>query len=134
MSFTRLRYHIVFATKERRRFMKKRLRPDIYAILEEIAESQGGKTLEVGCVDDHVHIVPAIPPDVAVESFTKELKRQSSIQLKQVDPSLADFRWQSGYGAFTTSRWDMEGVLEYVRNQEEHHRRGSLREFLEQWQ
>ena len=54
--------------------------------------------------------------------LVKELKRESSIWVKTKSPTLADFYWQGGYGAFSVSPAHVEILREYIANQEEHHR------------
>ena len=38
------------------------------------------------------------------------------------------FEWQSGYGAFTHSRSQVDSVVKYILNQEEHHKKRTFRE------
>ena len=41
---------------------------------------------------------------------------------------LANFRWQSGYGAFSVSAADVEEVTAYIEQQEKHHRKRSYQD------
>ncbi len=40
--------------------------------------------------------------------------------------ALDEFRWQSGYGAFSISPSHIDAVVGYIQNQEEHHKRESF--------
>ena len=131
MSYTRLRFHITFGTKDRQRIITPEVRPELYNCLENAVEQQGGRLVLINGVEDHVHLLPGIPPQVSVETFVKEVKRQSSIEIKERLPGLSGFRWQVGYGGFTVSHWDMGELMDYIRNQEWHHRTGQLRDIFE---
>jgi hypothetical protein len=52
----------------------------------------------------------------------RELKRDSSKWIKAEQPPLADFHWQSGYGAFALSPGHVDSAKAYIANQAEHHR------------
>ena len=54
---------------------------------------------------------------------SKEVKRTSSGWVKELSPKLANFHWQGGYGAFSVSQSDLQEVIRYIENQEEHHKR-----------
>ena len=78
--------------------------------------------VRVGGAKDHVHILCCFGRTISIADFIKELKRASSQWAKTKDPSLADFYWQSGYGAFSISPGHVADLVAYIENQEEHHR------------
>ncbi len=78
--------------------------------------------LRVGGVADHVHVLCRLGRTISVADLVKELKRESSKWVKTKAPSLADFHWQNGYGAFSISPGHVEPVRVYIAKQEEHHR------------
>ena len=79
--------------------------------------------VEVGGVDDHIHILCLFPRTHSVADVVKETKRVSTNWLQEQSVKLRDFHWQAGYGVFSVSQSNVTGVLEYIRNQEEHHRK-----------
>ena len=54
--------------------------------------------------------------------LVKELKRESSQWVKTKSLDLARFSWQTGYGAISISPGHVAGLVEYITNQEDHHR------------
>jgi REP element-mobilizing transposase RayT len=80
----------------------------------------------IGGIDDHVHILTAIPTTLSIAKYVQEIKASSSHWLK----SQAAFRrfgsWQDGYGAFTVSYPDKDSLIDYIKGQAEHHRRESF--------
>jgi REP element-mobilizing transposase RayT len=122
-SVAQIYLHIVFSTKNRERFLTDRdLRQHLHAYLAGICNNLDCPAIEVGGVEDHVHILCRLGKSMKVSELIRELKRDSSKWIKEQSPNLADFYWQAGYGAFSMSPADVPRVQEYIRNQEEHHK------------
>jgi hypothetical protein len=77
---------------------------------------------------DHVHLLVSLPPTVSVADAVRVIKANSSKWLHQ--KRHASFAWQNGYGAFSVSSSAAPEVIEYIRRQEEHHRRMTFQEEL----
>jgi REP element-mobilizing transposase RayT len=69
---------------------------------------------------DHVHLVAALPPTVSVSDFMRVVKTGSCHAVRQ-QFGKDSFRWQEGYGAFTVPPDDLDGLLDYVDHQKQHH-------------
>jgi putative transposase len=126
MPYTRLRYHIVTATKHRDMIITPELEAVIHPALQAKALDLGAKLLRIGGVEDHIHIVAAMPASIALADFVRELKTASSRAVNKVGLLEARFEWQRGYGAFTLNPSDLSTVLRYVANQKQHHAEGTL--------
>lgn len=76
----------------------------------------------IGGVEDHIHIVTHIHPSIAPAELVKDIKLSSTSFIKK-ERIFKDFRgWQTGYGAFTYMSSAKDKLIEYVKNQEEHHK------------
>ncbi len=71
---------------------------------------------------DHVHLLVRLNQNLCLADFMKKLKANSSGWAARTNGK--KFKWQEGYGAFSVSESQIERVRNYVRNQEQHHRRG----------
>ena len=60
--------------------------------------------------------------------WVKELKRVSSIWMKERDTPVHNFAWQSGYGVFSVSSSNLAAVQKYIAEQEEHHRKTTFQD------
>ena len=78
--------------------------------------------LIVGGHHEHIHLLYRKPSGLLTSDMIKELKRQSSLWFKENNHVEPDFHWQSGYGAFSISYWDLDKLNSYIRNQADHHR------------
>jgi len=85
-------------------------------------------SLIVGVVEDHVHILCNLSRTITVAKLIEELKTSSSARIKKEGPSLLDFQWQNGYGAFSVSQSSAPQVKRYIANQERHHRKRTFQE------
>ena len=121
-TYTSLYYHVIFSTKNRERWLSAEIRERLWPYLGGIARDNAMKAIEIGGVTDHVHVLISIPASVAAADAVKLIKGSSSRWIKESFPNMAAFAWQDGYGAFSVSESQLDGVRDYIRNQEEHHR------------
>ena len=127
-TYTHLLYHAIWSTKDRRPLIDPDLRARLFPYLGGIAAELGGKTLEIGGMPDHVHLLLCLPASVAIADALRVIKTNSSRWVHETWPERRTFAWQTGYGAFTVSRSNREMVAKYIAEQEEHHRRLSFQE------
>lgn len=123
MSYVQSFYHLVFSTKYRRMTLPLAISDSLYRYLVGIARNLDSYVLKINGIENHVHILVSLSSKVALADFVRELKRASSIWLKeQLD--FKDFQgWGKEYFAASVSRVNVEAVSEYISNQREHHRR-----------
>ena len=133
MSYTRLLYHIIFSTRNRRPLILIENERRVYGLLFSILKKYGAETLRIGGMPDHIHLFISIPPTFAVSEFIQKLKRESSLAINR-DSILPKWDgWQEGYGAFTYSRNEADKIINYIKGQKEHHKRVSFIEEIEIW-
>jgi REP element-mobilizing transposase RayT len=84
--------------------------------------------VQIGGIEDHIHALILAPPTVAPSQIAQYLKGDSSKWIHEEFPKLSGFAWQYGYGGFTVSKSLVPGVIEYIRNQREHHHKRSFQE------
>jgi len=128
-SFSQLYMHLIFSTKGRCPFLQdKAFRQRVHAYLAGTCNNLGCASQIVGGVEDHVHVLCRLSKKISVADLIRELKRESSKWVKQEMPSLGDFAWQTGYGAFSISPSHVAPGKVYIRNQEEHHKTESYQD------
>jgi len=127
-TYTSLRYHFVFSTRHRKRWISEEIEQRVWDYLGGIAKTNRMQPLIVGGVEDHVHLLVGMPPTLTVSDAVKQIKGGSSKWLHETFPELSEFAWQDGYSAFTVSRSRIEATEEYIRNQREHHREKTFEE------
>lgn len=111
--------HVVFSTKHRDPVLTPPIREELYPYLIGTLKNLKCQPLQVGGVEDHVHLLFGLSRTLAVAEVVEKAKTGSSKWLKTKGPS--DFAWQAGYGAFSVGAAEVEGIVAYVRGQEAHH-------------
>ena len=127
-SFTSSLHHCVFATKGREPWLTPDIRERLWPYLGGIARENGMKTLAIGGVADHVHILLSLSATMSVSKAMQLLKGNSSKWIHEMFPRLRRFAWQEGYGAFSIGISGIDETCAYIRDQEEHHRTRTYRE------
>jgi REP element-mobilizing transposase RayT len=120
--------HLTFSTKDRVPYLNSDVRPSLHAYLATVARNVGCDCYRAGGVADHVHLPVRLARTVTVAGLVEELKTSSSKWLKTQQPSLRGFAWQRGYGCFSMAPADLEKLVTYIDNQEEHHRTRTFQE------
>ncbi len=121
-SYTMLLTHLVWSTKLRQSLIEPDIQKKLYSSIGEECCNKGGKVIEIGGIEDHVHILSQLPAKISLADFTQHLKTTSTRFIRREFPSSWNFEWQSGYGGFSTSVSMSEIVQKYIKNQEHHHK------------
>ncbi|MEO2019482.1 MAG: IS200/IS605 family transposase [Fuerstiella sp.] len=127
-SFTKLTYHIVFATKYREPTISKSFQEGLYEYIGGIIRSKHGALVRIGGVADHVHILARLSASSAVADVVRDVKAGSSKWIYDLNTQASWNAWQKGYGAFTVGYPQMDAVQKYIQNQAEHHRQITFQE------
>ncbi len=120
---TAITQHIVFFTKNRMPALKQDRREDLFRYISGIIKNRQGHIYRINGVEDHLHILTSLHATVCLADFVKEIKLGSSAWIKENSIFRQFLSWQEGYGAFTCSNRDRAGLIEYIKAQEEHHRK-----------
>lgn len=127
-TYTQILYQIVFGTKNNERTMKESGQEILYKYIWGILKNKKCHLYRIGGVEDHIHIVTHVHPTVAIAYLIKDIKIASSdyIKSKSIFPNFNG--WQDGYGAFTYSISAKDNLINYIRNQKDHHQKVSFRD------
>src|SRR5688572_12294179 len=115
-SFVSSLHHCVFATKDRETVLTPAIRERLWPYLGGIVRENGMKALAVGGVADHVHILLSLPATMSVAKAMQLLKGNSSKWIHETFPTLGQFAWQEGYGAFSIGISGIEETRAYIRD------------------
>ena len=125
-TYSNLFYHIVFSTKGREDFITPDIEERIWAYIGGIARKHELIAVQVGGIENHIHVLILAKPKVAPSEIVQWLKGESSRWIHETFPDLHSFAWQDGFGVFSVSKSQAPEVIEYIRNQREHHRKQSF--------
>ena len=106
------------------------MRTELHAYLSGTCKNLGVDALQVGGVEDHVHLCCRLSKTLAISDLIAELKRESSKWIKPRAKDLGGFYWQRGYGAFSVSPSHVDPLVQYIKRQQEHHKQESFKDEL----
>jgi REP element-mobilizing transposase RayT len=129
-TYSDLLVHIVFSTKDRVPSLNSELKPRLFPYMGGIVRELGAKALLINGPADHVHLLVLLPTKMSVAELVGKIKANSSGWIHREFPNPHAFAWQTGYAAFSVSHSQKQAVLDYIANQEEHHRKMSFKEEL----
>lgn len=89
--------------------------------MAKVMENRHAHVLAIGGGEEHVHLLHRLPKSMCYQDLMRELKANSSRFAKRFGPRYRSFAWQTGYYAVSVSRWDVDKIANYIRNQERHH-------------
>jgi REP element-mobilizing transposase RayT len=127
-TFAKLLVHAVFSTKQRVPLIRPEWKPRLLGYVGGIVREDGGHLIASNAMPDHVHLLMTVPVTKTVADILRLVKTNSSRWVHDTWPELRHFAWQTGYGAFSVSRSNLETVEAYIANQEEHHRKLTFQE------
>ena len=127
-SLCKIYLHIIFHVKTTSpQIANEHLEP-MHSYIGQLVNTIGCNVIRVGGIGDHVHIVCVLSRNENVSHLVEEIKRNSSRWIKTISPKYEKFEWQGGYAAFSVSQSQVDTVMAYIRNQEEHHKKQSFRD------
>jgi len=121
-SYRQIYYHIIFGTKNRESTITPSCEEELYKYISGIINNHHCKLYRINGMPDHIHIFTDLHPSVCLSDLVKNIKVASSIWLKANGNFPLFSGWQEGYGAFTYAEKDSNMIINYIRNQKEHHR------------
>ena len=127
--YSEINLHVTWHTKDSTPLLTPTVEPFVHEFLKQrLIHTEGVYIHEVGGIETHVHLVVTVPPTLLVSDFIGQLK--SAGLPHEVNQRLGlhnkTLQWQTGYGVLAFGARDLEWVKQYVRNQREHHARGTF--------
>lgn len=114
-------YHIIFCPKYRKKVLIGEIKDKLSLILKDISIELDCELKEFEIMEDHVHILVSIPPQLKVSSYIRKIKGVSSNKLRKIFPELRSklpTLWTHSYFVSTTGGVNLEEVKKYIQNQE----------------
>jgi REP element-mobilizing transposase RayT len=119
---------IVFAVKRRQNLIQKKWKDELHKYICGIVNGKGQKVYAIGGVEDHIHILVSIKPNIAISDLVRDIKANSSKWINENEFVRGKFQWQEGFGAFSYAQSQLDNVIAYINNQEQHHQKKTFKD------
>ena len=113
--------HFIWNTWDRLPLIRPEFERRLHRSIAAVASEMRCKVIAIGGIEDHVHVLLAIPSTVTIAELAKRMKGTSSYFINHEVLSQGNFKWQGNYAVFSVSRWDVSKLARYIQQQREHH-------------
>lgn len=121
-TYTQIHIQTVFAVQDRQSLINIKWSDELYKYITGIIQNNNHKVLQINGMPDHIHILFGMRPTQALSDLMKQVKQDSSKWINNKGYVNGKFSWQAGYGAFSYSKAEVPNVINYIKNQEKHHK------------
>ena len=127
-TFTQIYLHLVFAVQNRVSLIQHAWKDELYKYITGITQNNGHKLIAINGMPNHLHIAVGYKPHQLIPDLLQDIKGDSSKWINKKKFVRGRFNWQEGYGAFSFSHSQIDRVVKYINNQEQHHGKKTFRE------
>jgi putative transposase len=127
-TYTQIHVQFVFAVKFRNGLIHASFKEELYQYISGIIKANKHKLLAINGMPDHLHIFIGMRPTQSISDLLQDIKGSSSKWINEKKFLKVKFEWQGGYGAFSYSKSHVNNVINYIQNQESHHKKETFRE------
>jgi putative transposase len=121
-TYTQIHIQAVFVVKDRECLIRPGWKNELYKYMTGIIQNHNHKVLAINGIPDHVHILFGMRPVQSLSDLLQDVKGDSSKWINQKGFLNGHFSWQEGFGAFSYCKAHINNVINYIGNQELHHK------------
>jgi len=133
MSYARVWVHAVWGTKNREHILTREIRPRVLSHIRENARQKQIYVDSLNGYTDHLHCLFGLNADVTIAKTLQLIKGESAYWINKEKVTPAKFEWANEYYAVSVSESALEDVRVYIENQEEHHKKTTFAEEVEEF-
>jgi len=129
-TYTQVHIQAVFSVQNRDCVIRKTWKIELYKYISGIILNHGHKLLAINGMPDHVHVFFGMRPTQTLSDLIQDIKGDSSKWINESRFMPGHFSWQEGFGAFSYSKSHVDNVIDYIKNQDNHHK---TRTFIDEY-
>ena len=123
MSYTPSYYHVIFHTLHTKNTIPEEHEKDLYRYIWGICKNKKVFLYRIGGMPNHLHLMVNLPPSLSLSDFVRELKTSTNTWLKSNGNFPFFEGWAEGYAGLSCGSEQIDYIVEYIKNQKEHHRK-----------
>lgn len=132
-TYSQIYIQTVFAVDGRLSLIRPEFKEELYKYITGIVRNQRQKLIAINGMTDHVHILIGLKPAMALADLVRDIEADSSVFINRKNWVCGRFSWQEGYGAFSYGHSQLDTIIRYIQNQEQHHRRRTFKDEYLTW-
>jgi putative transposase len=127
-TYTQIYLQLVFSPLGHKNILPVKHKEELQKYTTGIIQNRKHKLLAINFMRDHIHIFIGYNPVQPLPDLLRDIKANTSKFINENRWIAGKFQWQNGYGAFSYSNSQIDDVVKYINNQEEHHEKTTFRE------
>ncbi len=127
-TYTQIYIQFVFAVQDRASLIRPVWKDELYKYITGIVQNNKHKLIAINGISNHIHVFIGYKPHQLMPDLLQDIKGSSSGWINKKGFVKGKFRWQEAYGAFSYSHSQIDNVVKYIMNQEQHHKKKTFRE------
>lgn len=124
-SYNKIWIHAIWATKYRAPILNLEIEKKVHNFIAKKFIELGCQILIVNGMPDHIHCLFKINPNKSSVEVIKGIKGSTTSFINQNKLLKNKFAWQNGYACFSVSKYAVNTVYRYIKNQKQHHSKKS---------
>ncbi|WP_310377683.1 IS200/IS605 family transposase [Flavobacterium sp.] len=137
-TYSKIYIQVVFSVQNRKALIHESWEEELYKYITGIIQNKGQKLIAINGMPDHIHIFIGMKPNCCLSDLVREIKKSSNSFINEKQFTKIPFYWQEGFGAFSYGFSQINNVVQYIKNQKNHHKKKSFKveyiEFLEKFE
>jgi REP element-mobilizing transposase RayT len=125
-TYTQIYIHAVFCVQDRYCLISKSWKDELFKYITGIIQNHSHKLIAINGMPDHLHVFIGMKPTQSLSELMQDIKGDSSKWINSKGFIRGRFSWQEGFGAFSYSASQIDDVVKYINNQEDHHKKNSF--------
>ena len=131
-TYTQIYLQFELAVQDRISLIRSDWKDELYKYIAGIVQNNKHKLIAINGMPNHLHVFVGYKPHQLIPALLQDIKGCSSTWINKKRLVRGQFRWQAGYGAFSYSHSQIDNVVKYIMNQEQHYKQKTFRqEYLE---
>ena len=127
-AYRQILYHIIFRTKNSEKTINQTHSADLYKFIWGVIKNKKCVLLRINGMEDHLHILSDLHPSVALADYIRDIKVSSTRWMKESGFFPCFKGWGIKYCALTYSIKERDVIINYIKNQQEHHKHESFQD------
>jgi putative transposase len=127
-TFSQIYIQVVFAVKGRQNLVSAAIEDEVYRYISGIITGKDQKSLAVNGMPDHIHVLIGLRPSMRISDLVRDIKNNCTNFINDKGWLTRKFCWQEGYGVFSYSESNYGKVIDYIKNQKQHHRKQTFQQ------
>jgi putative transposase len=127
-TYSQVYLQFIFAVNGRMNLIPHKHQEELQKYMTGIIQNRKQKLLAINNMPDHMHLLIGFGTTISMADFMEEVKSISSKFINEKRWLKGKFEWQRGYGVFSYSRSQLDVVIKYTLNQQEHHKKQTFKE------